>query len=52
MGEPDKEEILSRIKGTVDLDMAADCDLVVEAAVENLEIKKDIFKDLDQIPNT
>ena len=40
MTEEVKEEILSRITGTVDMNMAADCDLVVEAAVENMEIKK------------
>lgn len=43
------EELLSRISGTTDLNMAEDCDLVVEAAVENMEIKKTIFADLDRI---
>ncbi|KEI08724.1 3-hydroxybutyryl-CoA dehydrogenase, partial [Clostridium sp. K25] len=32
-----------------DLNMAADCDLVVEAAIENMEIKKQIFSELDNI---
>ncbi|WP_242946985.1 3-hydroxyacyl-CoA dehydrogenase NAD-binding domain-containing protein, partial [Clostridium haemolyticum] len=36
MEEGKKEEILSNITGTVDLNMAADCDLVVEAAIENM----------------
>ncbi|MFU0824800.1 3-hydroxybutyryl-CoA dehydrogenase [Clostridium sp.] len=49
MEEAVKDEILSRLTGTVDLNMAADCDLVVEAAVENMEIKKQIFADLDKI---
>ncbi|SHJ72064.1 3-hydroxyacyl-CoA dehydrogenase [Clostridium cavendishii DSM 21758] len=49
MTEEVKEEILSRISGTTDLNLAADCDLVVEAAVENMEIKKQIFADLDKI---
>jgi len=49
MEEAKKEEILSNITGTVDLNMAADCDLVVEAAVENMEIKKQIFAELDKI---
>ncbi|MCY6369904.1 3-hydroxybutyryl-CoA dehydrogenase [Clostridium ganghwense] len=49
MEENDKEEILSRLTGTVDLNMAADCDLVVEAAIENMEIKKQIFGDLDKM---
>ncbi|GCD08662.1 3-hydroxybutyryl-CoA dehydrogenase [Clostridium tagluense] len=43
------EEILSRITGTTDMSLAADCDLVVEAAVENMEIKKQIFAELDKI---
>lgn len=44
-----KAEILTRITGTVDLNQAADADLVVEAATENPEIKKQIFRDLDAI---
>ncbi len=49
MTEEAKEEILSRISGTTDITLAEDCDLVVEAAVENMEIKKQIFADLDII---
>ncbi|EMA46706.1 3-hydroxyacyl-CoA dehydrogenase family protein [Halococcus saccharolyticus] len=37
-----------RITGTTDLDDLADCDLVVEAAVEEMEIKQEIFADLDE----
>ena len=44
-----KEEVLSRISGTTDMNLAADCDLVVEAAVENMDIKKKIFAELDTI---
>jgi 3-hydroxybutyryl-CoA dehydrogenase len=49
MTEEAKEEILSRISGTTDMNHAEDCDLVVEAAVENMEIKKSIFAELDRI---
>ena len=49
MTEEDKEAILSRISGTTDMNLAADCDLVVEAAVENMKIKKEIFAELDSI---
>ena len=49
MTEEDKEAILERITGTTDLALAADCDLVIEAAVENMEIKKSIFSGLDRI---
>ena len=44
-----KENVLSKITGTTDLNLAADCDLVIEAAVENMDIKKDIFSQLDKI---
>ncbi|MBS5950952.1 MAG: 3-hydroxybutyryl-CoA dehydrogenase [Clostridium sp.] len=47
--EEDKEAILGRISGTTDLSLAEDCDLVIEAAVENMEIKKSIFAELDGI---
>lgn len=47
--EEDKEAVLSKITGTTDLGLAADCDLVIEAAVENMEIKKQIFAELDKI---
>ena len=39
----------SRIRGTQDLGDLAECDLVIEAAVENMGLKKTIFKDLDSI---
>lgn len=44
-----KEDILSRISGTTDMNLAADCDLVIEAAIENMKIKKEIFAELDKI---
>ncbi|MFC6988707.1 3-hydroxyacyl-CoA dehydrogenase family protein [Haloplanus sp. GCM10025708] len=37
-----------RITGTTDLDDLADADYVVEAAVEKLDVKRDIFADLDE----
>ncbi len=45
----DPDAIRDRIEGTTELEALADCDIVVEAAVENLEIKTDIFADLDEI---
>ena len=47
--EEEKENILSRLTGTTDIRMAEDCDLVIEAAVENMQIKKQIFAELDEI---
>ncbi|MCR4944320.1 MAG: 3-hydroxybutyryl-CoA dehydrogenase [Clostridium sp.] len=49
MSEEDKEAILSRISGTTDMKLAADADIVVEAAIENMNIKKEIFAELDEI---
>lgn len=45
----EKAAILARIEGTVALSSAAGCDLVIEAAVENLEIKKELFQKLSGI---
>ena len=43
----DKDKILGNIKGTTKLDQLASCELVVEAAVENLEVKRQVFAALD-----
>ena len=45
----DKEATLSRLKGTTSMKDFSSCDLVIEAAVENLELKKKIFAELDSI---
>ena len=47
--EDQKNEMLSRVSFTLELADAKDCDLVVEAALENMEIKKQTFKELDAI---
>jgi 3-hydroxybutyryl-CoA dehydrogenase len=47
--ESDKAEVMSRIKTTLDMKDAKDADLVIEAAPEELELKKNIFKQLDEI---
>ena len=49
MEESVKDEILSRVKGTIDLNELADSDLVIEAIIENLNVKKDLFTRLDEI---
>ena len=49
MDEAKKADILAHMTFTTDLNMAADADLVVEAAIENLDIKKSIFAELDKI---
>ena len=47
--EEDKAAILGRIKPSVKLEDAVDCDLVIEAIVENFDIKKQVFSQLDRI---
>ncbi len=47
--EEQAEEILSRVSGTTELSLLDDVDLIIEAAVENMEIKKQIFRELDEI---
>lgn len=49
MSSEEMAVIMSRISGTVDMTAAADCDLVIEAALEEMSIKKSIFKELDEI---
>jgi 3-hydroxybutyryl-CoA dehydrogenase len=44
-----KEEIIGRIKGTVQVKDLAEADFVVEAATENESLKLNIFKELDQV---
>src|SRR4030043_1847772 len=44
-----KDEIMGRIKGTIQVKDMADADFVVEAAIENESLKLNIFKELDQV---
>ena len=49
MNEEEAEKVKQRITGTTELDDLADCDLVIEAALEEMEIKQEIFSDLEAI---
>lgn len=44
-----KDEILSRIKGSTEIDIVKDADLIIEAATEDMEAKKALFKELDEL---
>ena len=48
MEQAEADAILARIT-TGTKEICADCDLVIEAAIENIEIKKQTFKELDEI---
>lgn len=45
----DKDEILSRVKGSTDISIVKDADLIIEAATENMEAKKALFQELDEL---
>jgi 3-hydroxybutyryl-CoA dehydrogenase len=45
----EKDDIMGRIQGTIYLKEFSDCDLVIEAVPEEMELKKAVFKELDEI---
>jgi 3-hydroxybutyryl-CoA dehydrogenase len=47
--EDEADAARDRITGTLDLADLADCDAVVEAALEDMDVKRDVFADLDGI---
>ncbi len=47
LSEEDGDAARSRVTATDDLSALADCDLVVESVVEDLEVKKALFSELD-----
>src|SRR3989304_884148 len=42
------EGILAKIAGTTDLTQLKDCQLVIEAVVEDMAVKREVFKTLDK----
>ncbi len=49
ISKDDKDTIVRRIQSTLNLEDFSKCDIVIEAIVENLELKKRIFADMDRI---
>jgi 3-hydroxybutyryl-CoA dehydrogenase len=49
MTKEDEAATVGRIKGTTKVEDFAGCDLVIEAATENMNIKKKIFADLERV---
>ncbi|BAB05714.1 3-hydroxyacyl-CoA dehydrogenase family protein [Halalkalibacterium halodurans] len=47
MSEAEKEAALGRIKSTTTYEELAEADLVIEAVIENLDVKKEVFHTLD-----
>lgn len=46
--ESEMKETLSKISGTVDIGDLADCDIVIEAIIENMELKGAVYKELSE----
>lgn len=49
INEEKKDLILSNITFANKLELARDCNLVIEAIVENLEVKKNVFQELEKL---
>jgi 3-hydroxybutyryl-CoA dehydrogenase len=47
--EPAKAEVRGRLKGTTSLEDLKDCDLIVEAIIEQLPVKRELFGALDKL---
>jgi len=49
LSEDDRDSALGRVTGSTSFDDLADCDLIVEATVEELTVKQAIFATLDEV---
>ncbi|MEG1930870.1 MAG: 3-hydroxybutyryl-CoA dehydrogenase [Anaerovorax sp.] len=49
MTAEEKTAIMGRIKGSTDISIVADADLIIEAATEEMESKKALFQELDAL---
>jgi len=50
--ESEKTAVLERICFTTDINSLSKCDIVIEAIVENLEIKHEVFRALEKVVST
>jgi 3-hydroxybutyryl-CoA dehydrogenase len=49
MSAEDRDACVGRMKGTTSLADLADCDIVIEAIIENAQLKRDTYAELDKI---
>jgi 3-hydroxybutyryl-CoA dehydrogenase len=49
MDSKEKDTIIGRIRGTTDMDDLNEVDFVVEAVLEDMDLKKRVFKELDEL---
>ena len=43
-----KDAVMANLHGTTDLTALKECDIIIEAVVENIDLKKEIFSELDK----
>lgn len=49
LSQEEKKRIMGKIKGTTKLEDLKDVDIIIEAVFENVNVKKELFKELDSI---
>jgi len=49
LNSQEKEEILSRIKPTIEFEMLKDADFIIEAIIEDFNLKREVFIELDKL---
>src|SRR5262245_16693733 len=49
LGADERNAVLGRIHTTTDLEDLKDCDIIIEAVTEDLQLKNDMFRTLDRV---
>ncbi len=49
LSQQERDEAVARLALTTELEDLSDCDLVIEAVLEELELKRDVFAELDRV---
>jgi 3-hydroxybutyryl-CoA dehydrogenase len=47
--EDEKKKVVGRIKGSTEISDLKDCDFVIEAVLEDLELKKQVFQEVEKL---
>ena len=49
MSAEDRDAVMGRLRGTTNLEDLKDCDIIIEAVVEDLEVKNEMWRTLDAV---